>query len=204
MLPLLKDRLFFQLPNPQLVPTLSVLPADPPSDLYVILKKESRVILLLHLTALAHPPPDYAYLPSLTPPPFMSLPKFLAGRFHQMRLGKSYFVVHASWYNRATPSTCPRCRAAAETFEHAVLHCEARRRLRESLLPTLTSLDGALPLWSSDHDIAALSRFISLTATGFPPDMFPLSPSSHIAHSPAPSPFFSPSPRFRFSSEEDD
>jgi len=203
-LPLLKNRPSFPLQNPQLVPTLSVPPADPAAVSFAALKKESRAILLLHWTSLAHPPPDYEYLRSLTPHPFMGLPKFLAGRLHQMRSGKSYLAAHPSWYNRDTPSTCPRCRMAAETFEHAILHCQARHRRKESLLPALTSLDAASPLWTSDHDIAALSRFIALTATGSPPDMFPPSPSSAIAHSPPPSPSFSPLPCFRFSPVEDD
>jgi len=141
MLPLLKGRPSFPLHNPQWVPTLSIPPADPSSELFAALKKESRAILLLHWASLAHPPPDYEYLPSLTPHPFMGLPKFLASHFHQMRSGKSYLAAHQSWYNRDTPSTCPRCRVAAETFENAILHCEARRHLRESLLPTLPSLD---------------------------------------------------------------
>jgi len=140
-LPLLKGRPFFPLHNPQLVSTLSVPPVDPFSDSYDPLKNESRAILLLYWTSLAHPPPDYEYLPSLTPYSFMGLPKFLAGCFHPMRSGKSYLTAHPSWYNPDTPSTWPRCRAAAETFEHAILHCEARRRLRESLLPRLTLLD---------------------------------------------------------------
>jgi len=203
MLPLLKGRPSFPLHNPHLVPTLSIPPADPSSDSFTALKKESRAILLLHWTSLAHPPPDYAYFPSLTPHPFMGLPKFLAGRPHQMRSGKSYLAAHPSWYNRDTPSTCPRCRKAAETFEHAILHCEARRRLKESLLPALSSLHGASPLWTSNQDITALSRFIALTATGYPPDMFPPSPSPASAHSPPFLPCFSPSPRFRFSSVED-
>jgi len=202
-LPLLKGRLFFPSHNRQLVPTLSVRPVDSPSDSYTTLKKESRAVLLLQWRSLAPSPPGYPYPPSLTPHPFMGLPKFMAGRFHQMRSGKSYLAAHPSWFNRDTPSLCQRCRAAAETFEHAVLHCEARRRLKESLLPTLTSLDAASPLWSSDHDIATLSRFIALTAHGFPPDMFPPSPTSSTAHSPVPSPPFSPSPRFRFSPAED-
>ena len=203
-LPLLKGRLFFPSHNRQLVPTLSVRPVDSPSDSYTTLKKESRAVLLLQWRSLAPSPPGYPYPPSLTPHPFMGLPKFMAGRFHQMRSGKSYLAAHPSRFNRDTPSLCQRCRAAAETFEHAVLHCEARRRLKESLLPTLTSLDAASPLWSSDHDIATLSRFIALTAHGFPPDMFPPSPTSSTAHSPVPSPPFSPSPRFRFSPVEDD
>jgi len=187
-LPLLKGRPSFPLHNPQFVPTMSVPQAGPVADSFTTLKKESRAILLLHWSFLAHPPSDYKYLPSLTPHPFMGVPKFLAGRLHQMRSGKSYLAAHPSWYNRDTPSTCPRCRLAAETFEHAILHCQARRRLKESLLPAITSLDAASPLWSSDHDIATLSRFISLTATGFPPDMFPPSPTSGTAHSPSPSP----------------
>jgi len=198
-LPLLKDRLFVPLHNPQLVPTLAIPPADSPSDSYTTLKKESWAILLLQWRSLAPPPLGYPYPPSLTPHPFMGLPKFIDGRFHEMMSGKSYLAAHLSWFNRDTPSLCLRCRASAETFEHAILHCEARRHLRESLLPTLTSLDAASPLWSSDHDIAILSRFIALTATGFPPDMFPLSRTSSIAHSPALSPPLSPSPRFRFS-----
>ena len=159
-LPLLKGRPSFPLHNPQLVPTLSVPMVDPSSDSYDALKKESRAILLLHWTSLAHPPPDYLYPPSLTPHPFMGLLKFLAGPLHQMRSGKGYLAAHPSWYNRDSPSTCPWCRSTAETVEHAILHCEARPCLRESLLPTLTSLDAASPLWSSDHDIAALSSFI--------------------------------------------
>jgi len=203
-LPLLKDRPSFPLHNPQLVPTLSVPRTGPAADSFAALKKESRAILLLHWTSLAHPPPDYKYLPSLTPHPFMGLPKFLAGRLHQMRSGKSYLAAHPSWYNRDTPSTCPRCRVAAETSKHAILHCQACHRLKESLLPAITSLDAASPLWTSDHDIAALFHFIALTAIGYPPDMFPPSPSFTIAHSPPPSPSFSPSPRFRFSPVEDD
>jgi len=203
-LPLLKSRLSFPLHNPPVGPHPLRSPSGPAADSFAALKKESRAILLLHSTSLAHPPSDYKYLPSLRPHPFMGLPKFLAGRLHQMRSGKSYLAAHPSWYNRDTPSTCPRCRMAAETFEHAILHCQARRRLNESLLPALTSLDAASPLWTSDHDIAALSRFIALTATGYPPVMFPPSPSSAIAHSPPPSPSFSPLPRFRFSPMEDD
>jgi len=202
-LPLLKDRLVFPSHNHQLVPTMSVPPLDPPSESYTALKKESRTILLLEWRSLAPPPPGYPYPPSLMPYPFMGLPKFMAGHFHQMRSDKSYLAAHPSWFNRDTPSRCLRCRASAETFEHVILHCEARRRLRESLLLTLTSLDAASPLWSSDHDITILSRFIALTATGFPPDMFPPSPASSSAHSPLPSPPFSPLPHFRFSPVED-
>ena len=118
---------------------------DAPSDSYAALRKESRAILHRQWCSLAPPPPGYPYPPSLAPHPFMGLPKLMAGRFHQMRSGKSYLAAHPSWFNRDTPSLCPRCRASAETFEHAILHCKARRRLKESLLLTLTSLDAASP-----------------------------------------------------------
>jgi len=124
-LPLLEDRPFFPLHNPELVPTLSVPPVDLASDLYTALKKESRSILLLQWRTLAPPPPGYPYPPSLTPHPFMGLPKFLAGRFHQMRSAKSSLSTHPYRFNRDTPSICPRCHPAAETFEHGILHCEA-------------------------------------------------------------------------------
>ena len=163
------------------------------------MKKESRSILLRQWSALAPPPPGYPFSPSLTPHPFMGLSKFVAGRIHQMRSGKSYLAAHPSWFNRDLPSLCPRCRAAPETFEHTVLHCKSRSRQKELYLPGLDSLDADSPIWTSDHLVAALAKFIITTSTRFPPDMFLQSPH----HSSSPSSPFSPSPRPRFSSLED-
>ena len=148
---------------------------------------------------MAPPPAGYPFAPSLTPHPFMGLSKFLAGRIHPMRSGKSYLAAHHSWFNRELPSLCPRCRASPETFEHAVLHCKSCSRQKELYLPELDSLDADSPIWTSDHLVAALAKFILTTSTGFPPDMFPQSPQD----SPSFSSPFSPSPRPRFSSEED-
>ena len=79
----------------------------------------------------------------------MGLSKFLAGRIHQMRLGKSYLAAHPSWFNRDLPSICSRCPAAPETFKHAVLHCKSRSRQKELYLSRLDSLDADSPIWSS-------------------------------------------------------
>ena len=122
------------------------------------------------------------------PHPFMGLSKFLAGRIHQMRSGKSYLAAHPSWFNRELPTLCPRCRASPETFEHTILYCKSRLRQKELHLPGLDSLDADSPIWTSDHLVTALAKFIITTSTGFPPDMFPQSPHD----SPSFSPSFSP------------
>ena len=199
VLPLLENRSSLPLLNPHLVPTLALPPPDPPPDSYTTMKKESRSILLRQWSTMAPPPAGYPFTPSLTPHPFMGLSKFLAGSIHQMRSGKSYLAAHPSWFNRDLPPLCPRCRASPETFEHAVLHCKSRSRQKELHLPGLDSLDADSPIWTSDHPVAALAKFILATSTGFPPDMFPQSPHD----SPSPSFPFSPSPRPRFSSVED-
>ena len=199
VLPLLEGRSSLPLLNPHLVPTLAIPPPDPPRDSYTALKKESRSILLRQWSTLAPPPPGYPYSPSLTPHPFMGLSKFLAGRVHQMRSGKSYLATHPSWFNRELPSLWPRCHASPEIFEHAVLFCKSRSRQKELHLPGLVSLDADSPIWSSDHLVADLANFILATATGFPPDMFPQSSQG----SPTSSDPFSPSPCSWSSSVED-
>ena len=199
VLPLLEGRSSLPLLNSELVPTLTVPPPDPPSDSYATMKKESRSILLHPWSNLASPPPGYPYSPSLSPHPFMGLSKFLAGRIHQVRSGKSYLAAPSSWFNRELPSIYPRCRSFPETFQHAILLCKSRSRQKELYLPGLDSLGADSPVWTADHLVAALAKFILTTSTGFPPDMFPQSPQD----SPSPSPPLSPSPRPRFSSVED-
>ena len=200
VLPLQESHSFLPLLNPDLVPTLTIHPPDPSPDSYTTMKKEFRSILLRQWSTLAPSPPGYPFAPSLSPHPFMGLSKFLAGLIHQMRSGKGYLAAHPRWFNRDLPSLCPRCWAAPETFEHAVLHCKSRSRQEELHLPRLDSLDADSPVWSSNHLVASLAKFILTTSTCFPPDMFPQSPYD----TPLSSPFFSPSPRPRFSSVEDD
>jgi len=76
-LPLLKGRSSFLLHNPQLVPTLSILPANPSSHSFTALKKESRAILLVHWTSLTHPPRTTSTSPHLRPIPLWAFPNSL-------------------------------------------------------------------------------------------------------------------------------
>ena len=87
---------------------------------------------------LAAPDPErYAYRPSLKRHPFMGLPKFDAGRLHQMRSGKSYLRAHPSWDDDG-PTTCPSCSEAPETFAHAILRCPAKEPARTRHLQGVT------------------------------------------------------------------
>jgi len=85
-------------------------------------------------------PPYYEYPPSLSPHPFMGLGKFVAGRIHQMRAAKSYLAAHPSWFDENPNPTCPRCGTGPESFQHAILACPARTRVRDVLLKEVSSL----------------------------------------------------------------
>ena len=89
---------------------------------YMALRQRARLKLLDWWTKEFPAPSYYPYSPSLTPPPFMGLDKFIAGRIHQMRSGKSYLAAHPSWFNENPDTTCPGCASAPETLEHAVLY----------------------------------------------------------------------------------
>jgi len=116
-------------------------------------------------------PARYPYRPSLRPHPFMGLSKFDAGCLHQMRSGKSYLRAHPSWDDDG-PSTCPSCGEARETFEHAILHCLAKRPARTRHLQGVSDIGPDAPVWSSAALLGALTRFIRSTAMAFPPGMF--------------------------------
>jgi len=123
-------------------------------------------------------PSRYPYRPSLKPHPFMGLDKFSAGRLHRMRSGKSYLRAHPSW-NSDYPTTCPSCRNAPETFEHATLHCTAKEPARTRHLQGVLDIGPDAPVWSSAALLGCLARFIKFTATTFPPGMFSR-PSSSV------------------------
>ena len=89
----------------------------------------------------------YPYPPSLTPHPIMGLDKFIAGRVHQMRAGKSYLASHPSWYHENPDTTCPQCDSSPETLEHAILHCPEKARERARLLEDVSSLGPDSPTW---------------------------------------------------------
>ena len=129
--------------------------------------------------------------------PIWTSQKFLAGLIPQMRAGKSYLAAHPSWFKMDTHSLSPRCHTAPDTFQHAILHCEALRPERDHFLPRFSSVAAASPIWSSDENISALISNMNRTATGFPPDMFPPFPALNSA---SPLLYCYPSPWSTFSS----
>ena len=124
-------------------------------------------------------PAYYPFEPPCGPHPFMALPKFLAGRIHQMRSGKSYLAAHRpAWSRDPVLPTCPRCSSEDETFTHAVFRCPPRDWVRHRFLRAVPSLEPASPVWSSPPLVVALAKFIRATATGFPDGMPPLGTDS--------------------------
>jgi len=75
----------------------------------------------------------------------MGLPKFDAGRLHQMRSGKTYLRANPPWDDHA-PTTCPSCNKAPESFEHAILHCSAKEPARDRHLQGVTELGPNVPV----------------------------------------------------------
>ena len=103
----------------------------------------------------------------------MGLCKFVAGRIHQMRSGKSYLAAHPSWSDEDPDPTCPRSGIGPESFQHAILTCPAREQARDLLLKAVSSLAHDATTWSDHLLIRALGEYITTTKTGFPPDMLP-------------------------------
>ena len=116
----------------------------PPPELmrktYRARRNRARNMLLQDWTTDTPTPPYYEHPPSLSPHPFMGLGKFVAGRIHQMRAGKSYLAVHPSGFDENPDATCPRCGIGPESIQHPILTCPARSGARtffteRSLLP---------------------------------------------------------------------
>ena len=108
--------------NSHLVCPARVLPPQSLMDnTYSALKKSVREALLAESTSLFPTPEYYLHPPPLHPRPFMGLGKFVAGRIHQMRAGKSYLAAHPTWRSPDADTSCPRCGLEPETFEHAIL-----------------------------------------------------------------------------------
>ena len=133
------------------------------------------------------PLPAYnPFTPPPGPPPFMGLPKFIAGRIHQMRAGKSYLAAHPpSWCKDPVLPTCPRCSSVDETFTHAVFGCPPHEWARLRPLWAVLSLDPAYPVRISPPLVVAFAKFIKATATGFPDRMSPLGTDSPYVTPPA-------------------
>jgi len=145
---------------------------------YACLKLRAKQLLHSDWSA-TPPPPYYPYRPTTRPHPFMGLGKYVAGRIHQMRSGKSYLAAHPSWEDPDADTSCPLCSEAPQTFKHAILSCSSSARQRSRLLQGVSDLAPEAPVWSDQQLLIALSEFIRTTATGFPPEMPPLGPSLH-------------------------
>jgi len=104
-------------------------PEPLPGRSYPQLKLKCKNLLIEEWDKAAPDPAMYLYQPSLKPHRFTGLDKITAGRLHQMRSGKSYLHAHPSWDSDA-PTTGPSCLSAPETFEHAILHCQAKAPAR--------------------------------------------------------------------------
>jgi len=149
----------------------------PPPDLmkrtYQALRSRARNMLIQDWAIDYPAPPYYESPPSLSQHPFMGQGKFVAGRIHQMRAAKSYLAAHPSWFDENPITTCPRCGTGPESFQHAILACPARTRVRDLLLKEVSSLAHDARIWSDPLGIRALGEYITDTKTGFPPDMPP-------------------------------
>jgi hypothetical protein len=125
------------------------------------------------------PPPEYYDFEFTTKPhPFMSLNKFISGRFHQFRVLKSYLAAHQSWHNENLSTRCPRCYEEEEDLYHALLACPARSASRAEFIPELTAIED---IWNSPSNTAKVAQYLRATKTGYPPEVsgwFPCSPTA--------------------------
>ena len=110
-------------------PRTNIPPPDLMRKTYQPLRTRARNMLIQDWDTDNPAPPYYEYPPSISPHPFMGLGKFVAGRIHQMRSGKSYLAAHPSWFDENPDPTCPRCGTVPESFQYAVLTCPARTRV---------------------------------------------------------------------------
>ena len=161
-----------------------LLPSDTPQPAsglvtWPAIKSRLRAALGEDWEASAPRPGYYQFSLSLAPHAFMVLPKFLAGRLHQMRAGKSYLAAHRqSWREDSVSPVSPRCSSEDETFKHAFLSCPPRAWAKARFLPMVTSLGQDSPIWTSPTLLVAMAKYIKATATGFPDNMPPLGTGS--------------------------
>ena len=90
-----------------------------------------------------------------------------------MRAAKSYLAAHPSWSDEDPNLTCPRCEIEPETFQHAIFSCPPRTKDRDLLLKDVSSLGQDANLWTEPHLLRALGEYITISKTGFRPDMIP-------------------------------
>jgi len=161
-------------------PALATPPLSLIDNTYLALKKTLREALLDEWVHLFPTPGYYHHLPALNPRAFMVMSKFMAGRIHQMRACKCYLAAHHTWRNPDADTRGPRSVLDPATFEYTILSCHFSQRARSSLLHSVNCVGHQDPIWTSLPLLKSLVGFITVTSTGFPPTIFPLTtpPSS--------------------------
>jgi len=108
-------------------------------------------------------PPYYEYRPPFRECwYFMTLPKFMAGRIHQMRANKSYLKAQKDWSNQDKDPHCDRCRQADQTFRHIITDCPALASpFRHGKDPEIFNIGRESMLWKEDKPGQALMKELS-------------------------------------------
>jgi len=177
-------------------PALALATPSLMDNAYSTLKKRVREALLNEWASLFPTPGYYLHPSALNPQPFMGLSKFMAGRIHQRRAGKSYLAAHPTGRLLDADRSCHCCSLEPETFDHAILSCPSRQNDRSSVLQGVTHSGHKTPLWTALPLLQSIATLNSMGPTGFPPEMFPpgMPPSSAPLYL---SPLTVPPPVFR-------
>lgn len=132
-------------------------------------------------------PPYYRYRPPYRECwNFMSLPKFAAGRIHQMRANKSHLMAQTSWANRDRDPTCPRCGWEPETMKHTV-ECPALAHGRTNKAYGTFDIEPDSELWKNTKKGRGLmkdfSAYIMENRINFPAGIgvFPFTRNADLA-----------------------
>jgi len=113
---------------------------------FLQVKTQLHSLLLKEWKQSDQPPPGYGYLLSVTPHPYMGLPRFMSSRIPQMRSSKSYLTSHTSWFNRNANPLCQYCEEENKTIEYTILHCPAKAEKPVFHLSEITNLGPSTPL----------------------------------------------------------
>lgn len=104
---------------------------------------------------------DSVHLP---PHLFMNLDKFIAGRLHQMKAGKSYLLSQPLWNIHHSSPICSKCEKDDETLKH-LFTCLV---LQESCTIILSTVQED-PFWDRSEHINKIAQFIHLYKINYPP-----------------------------------
>ena len=108
-------------------------------------------------------PPYYEYRPPYRECwYFMTLPKFKAGRIHQMRANKSYLKAQKDWSNQDQDPRCDRCGQHDQTFQHIITTCPALEPKRRGRDPEIFNIGRDSMLWKGDKPGKALMKEFSV------------------------------------------